>query len=131
MFGAATGARVLLFDSRRAQTPLLSWEHWFEVDDPPRILGCQSAQPWMPAESPDPGYFLVASNLYRREAAAFQFSSGSTAASPDALGWASELLRARIGAQAIGPGIRLPSMTAQDPAGSSSNRCVPVLRARC
>ena len=113
MFGAATGSRILLFDSRRAQAPLLSWEHWLGADDPPRILCCQSARPWMPPESPDPGCFLVASNLGRREAAAFQFSAATAAGATDAIGWASELLRTRVGARAIGSGINLPSVTAR------------------
>ena len=110
MFGAATGARILLFDSRRAQAPLLSWEHWLGAADPPRILSCQSAHPWMPLGSREPGCFLVASTLGRREAAAFQFSTETTPGGADAIGWASELLRTRVGARAIGCGVRLPSM---------------------
>ena len=123
MFGAATGSRILLFDSRRAQTPLLSWEHWLGADDPPRILCCQSARPWMPAETPEPGCFLVASNLGRREAAAFQFSAATAAGPADAIGWASELLRTRIGARAIGSGMKLPSMTAQSTGDAYEQGC--------
>ena len=55
----------------------------------------------------------MASNLGRREAAAFQFSAATAAGSADAIGWASELLRSRIGARAIGSGMKLPSMTAR------------------
>ena len=124
MFGAATGSRILLFDSRRAQAPLLSWEHWLGADDPPRILCCQSAHPWMPPGSPDAGCVLVASNLGRREAAAFQFSAATAAGSADAIGWASELLRTRIGARAIGSGMKLPSMTARSVGETSDYGCV-------
>jgi len=113
MFGAATGTRILLFDSRRAHAPLLAWEHSLGGDDPPRILSCQSAQPWMPAGSADAGCFLLASNLGRREAAAFQFRSAQTQGTVDAIGWASELLRTRIGVHAINAGMRLPSLAAR------------------
>ena len=124
MFGAATGSRILLFDSRRAQAPLLSWEHWLGADDPPRILCCQSAHPWMPPGSPDPGCFLVASNLGRREAAAFQFNAATAAGSADAIGWASELLRTRVGARAIGSGTKLPSLTSRSVGDTSEHGCV-------
>ena len=113
MFGAATGTRILLFDSRRAHAPLLAWEHSLGGDDPPRILSCQSAQPWMPAGRADAGCFLLASNLGRREAAAFQFRSAQTQGTVDAIGWASELLRTRIGVHAINAGMRLPSLAAR------------------
>lgn len=121
MFGAATSTRVLLFDSRRAHAPLLAWEHWLGADDPPRILSCQSAQPWMPAGSPDAGCFLLASNLGRREAAAFQLRSAKTPGAVDAIGWASELLRTRIGVHAISAGIRLPSVAARSAGDASSD----------
>jgi len=123
MFAAATGTRVLLFDSRRAQAPLLSWEHWLGADDPPRILSCQSAQPWMPHESPEYGCLLLAANLGRHEAAAFQFSAATAPQTVDAIGWASELLRTRLGARAIGAGIRLPSIAALSTGAQGTSEC--------
>ena len=114
MFSAATGTRVLLFDMRRAHVPLLSWEHWLGADDPPRILSCQSVEPWMPAAATKSGGLLLACNLGRREAAAFQFSTVTKPGTADALGWASELLRMHVGVRAVNAGSRLPSAFARN-----------------
>jgi hypothetical protein len=125
LFAAASGARVLLFDARRAADPLLSWEHALGDADPPRLLSCQAAAPWLRAEAPSSssssapgaaGRVLLACTLARREALCFQFAHADAPprAAADALGWAGALLRCRGGVRALGAGARVPCPAAAD-----------------
>jgi hypothetical protein len=114
LFAAASGARALLFDARRATDPLLSWEHALGDDDPPRLLSVQASAPWLRPEASSSsagaaGRVLLACTLARREAVCFQFTDGDVAPrGADALGWAGALLRCRGGVRALGAGARVP-----------------------
>jgi len=124
LFACATGARLLLFDARHAAHPLLIWRHELGEDDadPPRLLACAPAARWLRGAAPaERSWLLSACTLRARASLAVQFTVADAAeaaqlAAKDAQGWASGLLRARVGARALGAPQRLPCpAAARDP----------------